>query len=248
MIGNENFTDLSIELLAEHCADETRKFRQRIIIDTRYCFELLCRAYRDADEAALSHSYIIYLPLLAARAKRHTLFSQSCQNAEFFARAAFANSYNAVKGEKFLQKFSKIEAIIGYLYACLNTVILQDVKDNPPEISLEDERLITAHTPSDESNLERSELWSYICSLLPESEDQLLARLRFTLDMKPGEIVQHYPKTWATPRDVSIALQRIRRRLRADMYLHQLAGLDEEIDYEESENETELDEKTDENL
>ncbi|MBA3873911.1 MAG: hypothetical protein H0X30_32670 [Anaerolineae bacterium] len=247
MIGNENFSNLSIELLAEHCADETRKFRQRIIIDTRYCFELLCRAYRDADEAALSHSYRIYLPLLSARAKRHVLFSQSCQNAEFFARAAFANSYNAIKGEKFLQKFSKIEAVIGYLHACLNSVILQDIKDNPAEISLEDERLITALMPSYDTSLEQGELWSHISSLLPDREDRLLARLRFILEMKPSEIVQYYPRIWATPRDVSIALQRIRRHLRADIYLHQLAGLNKEFNHNESETQTKLDENADEN-
>jgi hypothetical protein len=188
------------------------------------------------------------LPLLAARAKRHPLFSESCQNAEFFARASFANSYNAIKGEKFLQKFSKIEAVVGYLYACLNSVILQDIKDNPPEISLEDERLRIAHAPSYESNLERGELWLHISSLLPNREDQLLARLRFILEMKPNEIVQYYPQIWATPRDISIALQRIRRRLHADMYLNQVAGPDKKFDNTEHENATELDEKTDENL
>jgi hypothetical protein len=247
MVGNEDFSDMGNDWLAEHCAQETHKFYRNKPNDTRYCFELLCRACRDENEAALDHSYKIYVPLLAAHAKRHRLFPQSCQDADSFAHVAFNNFYHSVKGEKFLQKFSKLENVIAYLHACVHTAIVQDVNANPPEISIDDESPISPAAPSQGSDLEQEELWSHICSLLPAANDQLLARLCFVLEMKPAEIVQHYPQIWATPRRVSVALQRIRRRLRGDPDLNRWAGLDNEADDDETENEGDPDEDTDEN-
>lgn len=226
----EDFSGMSVQHLAEKCIDETRKFRQRIISDTRYCFELLCRAFRDGNEAALSNTYIIYLPLLTAKARNHPLFLQSCQNGEFFARSALANAYNATKGEKFLKKFSQLERVIAYWHTCIHTAVLQDVEDNSSIIPLDDDRLTPASTVSQDAELEMGDLWSHITKLLPDEHDQLLARLYFILEMKPAEIAQQYQHIWATYDDVRAARQRIMRHLRADPYLNSLAGLDQGSD------------------
>ena len=241
MTDAHNFPSMDIDLLAQECAESKQKFYRRVAYEAGYCFELLCRAYRDRVDAALNHVYRIYVPMLAAKARRHPAYPRTCQDANLFARIALANFYQAVNGEKFLQKFSVLAAVIQYMYVCVATAVGQDAQDFPPEDSPPEESL-PSPTPSSASEL--NELWSHICRVLVDETDQRLAYLRFVLEMKPAEIAKHYPELWKTPRDVSVALQTIRRRLRADPYLRGLAGFSDDEPVEDAE---EDDTKNDEN-
>jgi hypothetical protein len=181
-------------------------------------FDLFRRAYHDGDETALTQVYITYSVVLAARARRHPAFQQSCQDAAGFAHTALGNFYHAVKGEKFLQKFSVLPQVMAYLYCCVHTAIMKDVRDNKASE-------LPVDFPSTTPEHEPSELLAVIDDLLPTPEDQLLARLRFALEMKPAEICHYYPHLWQTARDVSTALQRIRRRLRTSPKLCAMVGV-----------------------
>ena len=214
--------------MANSCAEETRKFLRQLSSDTRYCFELFRRAYGDVLDDALSRIYDIYLPMLARRARRHPLYFQSCQNDDYFARVALSSFYRVNRGVRFEEKFSVLPGVIRYLYACLHSAITEDVRDNarivePPS---DDTDSIGEAAPVAQE-LDSNELWDYICKLLPEPELQQLAYIRFALSMKPAEIVQRYPQTWATEREVSVALQLIRRRLRKDPWLREQAGMED---------------------
>ncbi len=221
MTGAEGFSSMDIELLARECSAETQKFFRREPHQPLFCFELLCRAYRDQLEAALSHVYTIYLPILARKARQHPLFHQSSQDADSFARTTLSNFYHAVRGKAFLEKFQTLAQAIKYMFACVYTVVLEDVQySSTPESSLDgDIPSLDSH-----SDLNLQELWAHVCGLLPTLEDQQLAYLRFVLEMKPSEISANYPQTWSTARAVSVALQNIRRYLRADPYLSGLVG------------------------
>jgi hypothetical protein len=74
--------------------------------------------------------------------------------------------------------------------------------------------------PVDHPNLgtqiDASELWAHICTLLPDADDQLLAQLHLVQHLKPSQIIAEQPGKWATERAISVALQRIRRILRND--------------------------------
>ena len=69
-----------------------------------------------------------------------------------------------------------------------------------------------------------SELWLHICDLLPDPRDRLLAHCVFVQDLKPQQIVQEHSALWTNERDVSVAIYRIRRRLRNDPGLQQRAA------------------------
>jgi hypothetical protein len=220
MLDTAHFASLDVATLADQCHHETKKYFRGVAYEARYCFELLCRACRDHYEAALIHIYAIYLPILAARARRHPLFPRSSQDADSFAHIALSNFYHAVKGEKFMQKFGTLNQAIAYMHACIHTVILNDAKDEPPADLSELEPI-----PAPPAEADIRELWTHIASLLADDQDRRLTYLRFVLEMKPAEIAARYPQFWATPRDVSIALQRIRRCLHADPTLRERAGL-----------------------
>jgi|GEM_PF-1248802 len=222
MTNTNEFASLDIEQLAQRCRSETEKFLAWLVHEAGYCFELMCRAFRDRDHIALGHVYATYLPLLVSRARRHAAFSESCQDADAFARTALANFYHAVNGDKFLEKFSSLAQTMGYLYTCLSSEIFLDVRRNRRDTPLE----YLPSAPSEESQLDLQEFWSYICNLLPDPVDQRLAYLRFVLDMKPAEIAGRDPQLPKTQREVSVALYRVRQLLRKDANLRRLAGLE----------------------
>ncbi len=222
------FRRIDLEALAQNCTEETQKFLRQVSSDTRYCFELFRRAYGERIDDALSRIYDIYLPMLARRARRHPLYFQSCQDDDYFARVALSNFYRVNRGASFEEKFTILPAVVKYLYACLHSAIAEDVRENarmtaPPA---EDTDALGSETLA-QDDVNPQELWQRISTLLPETELQELAYLRFALGMKPAEIVQRYPQMWATERQVSVALQLIRRRLRKDPWLREVAGMDD---------------------
>jgi hypothetical protein len=223
MNDGQDFSSMDPELLAEYCNNETKKYFRKAPYNDGYCFELLCRACRDQDEVALGFVYKTYLPILATRAQRHPQFPYSSEDDASIARIALSRFYLTVKGEKFLQMFSVLSQVIGYLYTCIHTAVLEDAKRNlQSEMAPED-----MAAPEPPSALELQDLWGQeVCRILPNEQDQLLAYLRFILEMKPSEITALYPRLWASARSVSIELQTIRRHLRADARLRGLSGQD----------------------
>jgi hypothetical protein len=210
--------DLDVAALAASCKAETEKFFRKLANDNRYCFELFCRAYRDLAEDALAHIYTIYLPILYNRAKKHKAYDQSSQEALNFARTALVNFYLAVKGDRFLQMFSSLPQVMGYLNTCVSSEIFQDVRKHHREMELGDNPIIASS--SSENDLR--DLLVHIRQVLVDEKDRFLFELRFLLDMKPAEVAERYPHMWETTRDVTVHLYRIRQRLRQNDYLRSL--------------------------
>jgi len=209
--------------ITEGCAEATSRYLHRLASDARFCFELMRRAFGERLDEALASFYQTYLPLLTSRARRHRLFDASSGDAEYFARVALANFYRVCSGEAFLAKFNALPGALAYLYSCLHSVIVQDVRDNPPEAELDDERAATGEY-AQAADVSASDLWAHIRAVLADADDEQLAWQRFVLEMKPAEIVRASPGRWASEREVSVALQRIRRHLRADATLRDLMG------------------------
>ncbi|MBE0689279.1 MAG: sigma-70 family RNA polymerase sigma factor [Anaerolineae bacterium] len=221
-----DFSAFDIEAIARRCAEETQKFLRHIEQDTRYCFELWRRALAEQLDDALQHLYLLYIPLLAGRARRHKQFAMSCADGDYFARIALANFYRACHGARFTDMFPELAPVMKYLNACLHSAIVQDVRDNPltPPLPEDDSGLIAPPDPSDH-DLRSSDLWEHIRSVLDDSRDEALSYKRFVLQMTPAEIMRADQGLWQSTRDISVALQRIRRKLRKDDTLRGLFGL-----------------------
>jgi hypothetical protein len=108
---------------------------------------------------------------------------------------------------------------------CVHTSIAQYLRtEQAQDLGELDEAQVVSGDDHLESQLIASELWEHICSVLPDPTDQLLAHCVFVLDLKPAEIVDRF-SYWHTPREVSVALQRIRRHLRSDAELTRWSSL-----------------------
>lgn len=212
-----DFSEFDLELIVRRCAEETKKFLRRLEQDTRYCFELWRRALVEHIDDALCHVYLIYVPLLAGSARRHKLFDLSCADGDYFARIALANFYRTCHGLRFTEMFSELAPAMKYLNACLHSAIAQDVRDNPPITPLPNDDSLSISSPStSENDVRGSELWEHIRRDLDDPQDESLAYNRFVLQMTPAEIMRLGRSAWKSTREISVALQRIRRKLRND--------------------------------
>ncbi|HEX9056230.1 MAG TPA: hypothetical protein VF818_01765 [Ktedonobacterales bacterium] len=216
--------DLSVDAVAHRCAEEMARFRGHEPNDPACCFELFRRALADGSQDALTRVYQIYEPQVRSWVYGHSRFAQANESADFFAHAAMSAFYFAVRGPRFA-RFATLPQVLTYLKVCVHSAIAQHLRDHEsaPTISLQ-----AAGDPGDmphlEAEVEMAELWEYICRLLPDERDRILAHCAFVQDLKPRQIVRAYPGYWSHVRDVSIALYRIRRILRTDLDLQQLSG------------------------
>jgi hypothetical protein len=218
-------TRLSLDELAQRCAEETEKFSRRRDNDPQFCFELLRRALADGTPEAFTRVYRNYERQVLSWVYSHSGFAQTGESADFFARSALSTFYFALRGPKFAQ-FTSLAKVLTYLKLCVHTAIMQYLRDQRPAAMMPlDAANELVHTPDLDNRADAAELWAHICQLLPDPRDRLLARYVFLQDLKPQQIVSSDPAQWSGEREISVALYRIRRLLRNDAELRRMAGL-----------------------
>lgn len=214
--------DMSLDSVVAHCTEETHKYWQRLLSDTRYCFELFRRALVEARQEAFTYVYRIYEPQVRAWVYNHSQFNRTDETADYFVSLSFSKLFFALRGEKF-NKFSSLGHVLKYLNMCVFTGILEYLRSQPRDAeTLEEES--APYNPSPSSEL-AGELQTHINRILEDAQDRLLVHLVYVLNLKPAEIQQQYPDQWDSARAVSVALQRIRRHLRKDQWLREWADM-----------------------
>jgi hypothetical protein len=215
---------LSLDDLAQRCADETDKFTRREENDTQFCFELLRRALVDGVAEAFTRAYQIYERQVIVWVYSHSRFDQTGESADYFARIALSNFYFGVRGPKFAQ-FPSLPQALQYLKTCAHNAIMQYLRDQRPDRTAPLDSLSeAAHQPDLDMEMSADEIWKRVCAVLPDERDRRLARYAFFQNMKPRQIVEAHAQEWPSERDVSVALFRIRRVLRNDAELRRMLG------------------------
>jgi len=215
---------LTIDDLGRLCAAETEKFNRRLPSDAQYCFELLRRALADGAAEAFTRVYLVYERQVQAWVHGHSRFAQTGESPEYFASAAWSTFYFALRGPKFAS-FPSLPQALAYLKLCVHTAIMQYLRDQPPAAALA-EQIERVPAPAAPDPFDAELLARRVAALLPDAQDRLLAHCVFAEDLKPRQIVAAYPGRWASERDVTVALYRIRRTLRGDLELRRMFGVE----------------------
>ena len=221
---NIEVKNLTIDELYRRGAEETEKYARRQESDPQYCFELMRRALAEDSHEAFAYVYQIYERQTLVWVHSHSLYAQTGEEPEFFARAALSALYFALRGEKFL-RCASLPQVLSYLKTCVHTSIMQYLRDQKSArvAPIDDAGEVGTEYDMTEG-VSANELWDYICELLPDARSRSLARMALVEDLKPRQIVAAVPAEWHTEREVSVALYRIRQILRGDLRLRQIAG------------------------
>ena len=217
---------LSVEDLAQQCAEETHKFTRQEENDTRYCFELLRRALVDDVAEAFTHVYRVYEPMVKRWVFNHSQFQHTGESVEYFASHALSNFYFALRGQKF-NRFEFLAQVLQYMKLCVHTAIAEYMRAQQRSKAVPvDEYERIGYSSNMEARQNHAEIWTYICDLLADEDDEKLADYVFVQGLKPAEIAGMPNCKYGSPREVSVALQRIRRTLRKDHRLRDWLGAD----------------------
>jgi hypothetical protein len=217
---------LTVDELTAACEEETQKFLRQQENTSAYCFELFRRAFIQNDLYAFTQIYSIYEPQVKSWIRRHNGFPKTQESVDYFVSATMSSFYFAMQNGKFSQ-FEHLAQVLQYLKLCAHTAITGHLRHHETVVEAPlDEMLSLASTDTSQTQqMMAADLWTQMCALIPDANDQLLMRCVFVEQLKPGEILETHPDVWESARAISVALQRIRRILRRNEEIRRRAGI-----------------------
>jgi DNA-directed RNA polymerase specialized sigma24 family protein len=224
---------LTLAGIAHRCAHETEFFFQRQGYDPRYCFELFRRAIIDRNQRAWELLYRVYRPLVARWVERHSAFSASGEEVQYFVNRAFEKMWIALPPDKF-SHFSNLKSLLRYLQMCVHSVILDQVRVVEQAVvgvqaeDMTDESSATAASVDSQAlaRVQRQEFWDQINARLRNEKERRVVYGSFVLALKPRELYAQFPETFCDVNEVYRVKENVLARLRRDAKLKKVLGQD----------------------
>ena len=217
--------DSPLDLLVQHCAEETARFFRRVTHDTRYCFEIFRRAIVARQDDAWAALYTQYHSMVIAWLSRHPQLSLTGEEPENLVNAVFEKIWTALTAEKFAD-FTDLAALLRYLQMCSHSVVMDSARRvrrhaheiEPSERALESEaELHSPQQPSPEhevlDRLSAAELWQRVRAQLHDDLEELVIYATFVLDESPREIYSHHADRFDSIQEVYNVKRNAMRRI-----------------------------------
>jgi DNA-directed RNA polymerase specialized sigma24 family protein len=233
-----NPEQMSIEALAQRCAQETRLYFKNLEHDTKFCFELFRRAILERSNSAWEAIRAQYSALIAKWvnhwADRHPDFPLARQEHEDFIEDAFIRFWHSFTPEKF-GRSQELQAILKYLKMCVNSSISDTWRKMRRQqfdqsLDVDDER--EEHGPAEdgptpEETVQNDELWQFIKTRLKDEKEYTVVYAWFHLGLSPRQIINEYPKVFRGINEVYQCKANVWARLGRDPDLRKLLSLDD---------------------
>ena len=229
---------MSVESLAQQCAQETRLYFKNLEHDTKFCFELFRRAIMEHSNAAWEAIRAQYSALIAKWvnrwADRHPDFPLARQEHEDFIEDAFIRFWHSFTPEKF-GRSQELKAILEYLKMCVNSSISdawrkmsrQQFDQNLEKNDDGDESAPAEAGPAPEEIVQNDELWQFIKTRLKDDKEYTVVYASFHLGLSPRQIIAEYPKVFRGINEVYQCKANVWARLARDPDLRKLLNLDD---------------------
>ena len=191
---------MTVEDLAQKCAQETDLFFNHHDSDSSYGFELFRRAVRNKDECALEVVITQYQPLVARWVDKwmdkHPDFLVINEEAQDFIAQAFERFWASFTPAKF-DKSQNLAAILRYLQMCVYSAIT-DARRKFCRIRLEQQELrdeekeFSQPESTPEDLLQNDEFWHLIKKKSKDLKEYMVVYASFRLALSPREILAEY--------------------------------------------------------
>ncbi len=224
----DNLAALDTHALSQGCQDQKADGSH-----ARYCLELFRRAVSDHDQNCWQLLYETYKGLLCHWVLKYAAFvGYEVVNPEPLAAdtlSAFWSSYTADK----LAQAEGLSGVLSYLRTCAATAVKQEIRredllawqqQTMPVGQNGESAALAVEEPETEvaRQMEAQRLWEIVRQVCRDDNDLLLAEMSLSLGMKPSEIMERYPNTFASVEEVYAGLRNLRNRLRRNENLREL--------------------------
>lgn len=222
---------MNVSVLAGHCMEELRKYRQREPFDNRYSLELFHRAMLQNDQDAWAWLQVCFNEMVLGWIRRHPSRETASrfESEENYVAQAFERFWQATAYNQKLE-FNTLAAALHYLRASLNSVILDTLRVylRPKEAPLPEPGF--PGEPLAEDREDTSELWELIQDMLPHAREKRLGYLLYYCGLKPRDVVRYCPQEFSDVREVYGLRRNIVGRLLRNMdQIRWRLGIDEEV-------------------
>ncbi len=204
--------------LAQRCAVEQQHYHQHAPSDDRYCLELFLRAIHQRDELAWDLIYHQFSGTVVGWFHQHPCANRlrNQEEPDAYVTAAFRKFWLATASPGAVTpRFSTLASVLAYLRSCLNSVVLDEmrqIQSRQREEPLEHSINTTAEEPVHQPPVQ--ELWTLIERALPDRRERRLVYLLFVLDLKPRDVVRLAPQDFPTAQEVYRLTRNVLDRLR----------------------------------
>jgi hypothetical protein len=225
---DEALCGVNLLLLEALGIDELKGYRSQESVDDRYCVEILRRALIEQTDEAWSVLQRCFSEPVRVWFRSHpsrdvALLRDSEEN---YIALTFSRFWYAVRDQHL--EFATVSAVLRYLHATLNGVVLDTVRfhlrlrsrEMPfPEPGCSQE-------PRAADSMDDQSFWNSIQSMLPDEREKRLAYLLYHCGLKPREIVLRCPGEFDDVKDIYRLNHNIVERLRrnSDRLRHVLGG------------------------
>jgi RNA polymerase sigma factor (sigma-70 family) len=200
---------MTIDDLAQKCAQETDLYFNNKEHDNSYCFEMFRRAIQHNDEHALEVIIVQYQPLVARWVdkwmRKHPDFPLIDEEAQDFIAQAFERFWISFTPVKF-DKSGGLAAVLSYLQMCVNGAIMDTWRKQRhrqfEQETQEETEASVATEPTPEDLLQMSEFWELIKKKSKDPREYAVAYASYSLDLSPREILVEYPDLFADINEV----------------------------------------------
>jgi len=214
---------LTVEDLAQRCAQETDLYFAHRDYDSSYCFELFRRAIRSKDERALEVVIIQYQPLVARWVDRwmdkHPDFPSVNEEAQDFIAQAFERFWVSFTSAKF-DKSQSLAAVLRYLQMCVNGAITDAWRKlrhvQLEQITGDEDQEFAEPEPTPEELLQRDEFWQLIKKKSKDPKEYIVVYASFSLALSPREILAEYPDEFSDIKEIYQYKANLLERLERD--------------------------------
>ena len=205
--------EMSLVMLAEHCAHEIYKYRHNEPSDERYSLEIFRRAV-----VLNNHEAWAILQCQFTENVRFWLACHACREAALrheteqdYIDHAFQRFWQAVSDQRLT--FTSLAAALRYLRLCLHCAVMDTLRGYAQA------RLETLpqsghpNEPQVEDRYNESELWETISNLLTSERERRVAYLHFHCNLKPREIIRYCPCEFASEEEIYRLKRNIMERI-----------------------------------
>ena len=214
---------LTLAGLSQRCAEETRRWTQRLEATLQYCFELFRRAIALHDQEAWELVLAQYQRLMQSWVSRHPQFVATGEAVDYFVNGACAKLWVRITPERFAN-FPDVRSILRYLQMCLHSAVTDYMRQHNVvtvefgEESLAEERVMAVADTSSQSTI-RTEFWNTVNARLKDSKERLVIRGLFVYGMKPAELLERHPKIFRDVKEIYSIRENVVDRLARDPQL-----------------------------
>ncbi|MCL4868290.1 MAG: hypothetical protein KJ063_04930 [Anaerolineae bacterium] len=225
-LSEQMICQMPLAQLFAQCQRETIHFMRRQPHDTRFGYELFCRAAA-GDEAAWVYVYEQYAPLVAHWIGRHPAFIYSDEEIQYLVNRTFERLWRQLAAGK-MADFAELKQILRYLELCAVSCLLDFNRQKKGQTETSLETLSYAHPaltiesdPDKWVDEQKVELWRLLWQLVTDEAERMVLIASYIFNLKPDQIQENYHHLFETVKDVYRIKQNLKQRLRRAPQLRQ---------------------------